>query len=319
MKDRHPYLVLTIIFGALSIGGCSDRITDAPETPAIDSLVSAEWLKQNIDAADLVVIDATVFITMDAHGNYESASGKAQFDDGHIPGAVFADLKGNLRDSDSPLEFGMPAPEEFATAMQALGVSDDSRVVIYDNMGSSWAARIWWMLRWIGFDRAALLDGGLTAWTAAGGELSTETESVSPGTLTVKARPHVIAYQDEIHASMEDDSIELIDSLHAAHYRGEMAMYDQPGHIPGARNIPVTSLFTETGQFKNADDLNAQLEGDREKRTITYCGGGIAASGNAFALVRAGYTDVAIYAGSLEEWAANPDNPMDVVLEFEDD
>ena len=103
-----------------------------------------------------------------------------------------------------------------------------------------------------------------------------------------------------------------------AHYRGEMAMYEQPGHIPGARNIPTSSLFTETGHFKPEEDLNTVLEGDRSKRTITYCGGGIAASGDAFALVRAGYTDVAIYAASLEEWAANPDNPMHVVLEFDD-
>ena len=236
---------------------------------------------------------------------------------GHIPTAVFADLKGELVDADSALDFAIPSPEQFAQAMGALGVGDDSRVVLYDATGMSWAARVWWMLRWIGFDNAALLDGGLNAWTAAGGELSTEAASNPARELTVNLRPQLIADQDEVRASIEDDAIALIDVLPAPHYRGEWAMYDRPGHIRGATNVPVFSLYDESGHFRSPEELAALFEVDRSTRTIAYCGGGIAASSNAFVLTRLGFTDVAIYGASLQEWAADPENPMDIVLEFD--
>ena len=162
---------------------------------------------------------------------------------------------GNLSDPDSPLQFGMPSPQQFAAAMGQLGVGDDSRVVLYDAMGSSWAARVWWMLRWVGFDRAALLDGGLAAWTAAGGSLSTEHVERVPSSLTVHLRPELIADQDEVRAAIDDDAVRLIDVLPAMHYRGEWTMYDQPGHIPGAINAPVSSLFDEAGRFRSDDEL----------------------------------------------------------------
>jgi thiosulfate/3-mercaptopyruvate sulfurtransferase len=300
------------------LAGCAepqDSETIEAVAPQIDTLVSAQWLKEHIGDPDLVILDATVIVEPDGAGNMRSVNGRASYEAGHIPTAGFADLLGELSSAESPLQFGMPSPEEFAAAMGALGVGDDSRVVIYDNMGSSWAARVWWMLRWIGFDQAALLDGGLNAWTAAGGELSSEPVARAPRTLTVNLRPELIADQEEVHASIDNDAVNLVDALPEIHYRGEWTMYEQPGHIPGAVNFPVTSLFDESGQFHSDDILSGMFAGDREARTITYCGGGIAASADAFVLTRLGFTDVAIYAASLEEWTANPDNPMEVNLE----
>ena len=284
----------------------------------MDTLVSVTWLREHLDDSDLIVIDATVLIEPDDSGNLLSVNGRASYDAGHIPTAVFADLMGDLSDADSPLQFAVPSPQQFAAAMGALGVGDDSRVVLYDRNGMSWAARVWWMLRWIGFDRAALLDGGLDAWTAEGGSLSTESVSPTTRTLTVRLRPELIADQDDVRAALGDDSVNLIDSMPAPHYRGEWAMYDRPGHISGATNVPVTSLFDEAGKFRSQNELDTLFESDRGTRTITYCGGGIAASADAFVMTRLGYTDVAIYGASLQEWAANPDNPMDVVLEFDE-
>jgi thiosulfate/3-mercaptopyruvate sulfurtransferase len=281
----------------------------------MDTLVSAEWLNQHLNDPNLVLLDATVIVESDAAGNLQSVNGRANYEAGHIPTAGFADLLGELSDVESPLQFGMPSPEKFAAAMGALGVGDDSRVVIYDDMGSSWAARVWWMLRWIGFDRAALLDGGLDAWMAAGGELSTEPVLRTSRTLTVNLRPELIAGQQEVRASIGNDAVNLVDSLPEIHYRGEWTMYAQPGHIPDAINVPVTSLFGETGHFRSDEELSGLFAGDRGARTITYCGGGIAASTDAFVLTRLGFTDVAIYAASLEEWTANPDNPMEIDLE----
>jgi thiosulfate/3-mercaptopyruvate sulfurtransferase len=300
------------------LAGCADsRDSESIEAaaPEIDTLVSAQWLKEHLGDPDLVVLDATVIVESDSAGNMRSVNGRANYEAGHIPTAGFADLMGELSNAESSLQFGMPSPAEFAAAMGALGVGDDSRVVIYDNMGSSWAARVWWMLRWIGFDHAALLDGGLNAWTAAGGQLSTEPVARAPRTLTVKLRPKLIADEEEVRASIENDAVTLVDALPEIHYRGEWTMYEQPGHIPGAVNFPVTSLFDESGHFHSDDILSGIFAGDRETRTITYCGGGIAASADAFVLTRLGFTDVAIYAATLEEWTANPDNPMEVNLE----
>ncbi len=313
------HLLKLVFIAALAVqAGCSDPPKSeniATALPEIDMLVSAQWLKEHLGNPDLVVLDATVIVESDAAGNFRSVNGRANYEAGHIPTAGFADLLGELSDVESPFQFGMPSPEEFAAAMGALGVGDDSRVVIYDDMGSSWAARVWWMLRWIGFDRAALLDGGLDAWTAAGGELSTESVLRTSRALTVNLRPELIADQEEVRASIGNDAVNLVDALPEIHYRGEWTMYAQPGHIPDAINVPVTSLFGETGHFRSDEKLSGLFVGDRGARTITYCGGGIAAAADAFVLTRLGFTDVAIYAASLEEWTANPDNPMEIDLE----
>jgi len=276
----------------------------------MDTLVTAQWLSQHLDDPDLVVLDCTVRVDMEEGGGFRIVSGRADYDGGHIPSAGFADLMGDLSDGESPLRFVVPTPERFAAAMGALGVGDDSRVVLYDASGSAWAARVWWMLRWVGFDRAALLDGGLGAWTAEERPLSTEPANRPAKQLTPAPRPELIADRDEVFAAIDNSAVSLIDTLPEASYRGEMAMYDRPGHIPGASNIPAFALLDESGRYRPHDELAAMHDGDRNARTITYCGGGIAASSNAFIMTRLGFTDVAVYTASLQEWAADPANPM---------
>jgi thiosulfate/3-mercaptopyruvate sulfurtransferase len=216
----------------------------------------------------------------------------------------------DLSDGESPLKFAVPTPEQFSAAMGALGVGDDSRVVLYDASGSAWAARVWWMLRWVGFDRAALLDGGLGVWTAEDRPLSTEQAPLEARQLTPAPRPELIADRDEVHAATKNGAVCLIDAMPDSYYRGEMTMYDRPGHIPGASNIPSVALLDESGRYRPPDELTAMHECDRNARAITYCGGGIAASSNAFIMTRLGFTDVAVYTASLQEWAADPANPL---------
>jgi len=277
----------------------------------MDSLVTADWLNQHLNDPDLVVLDCTVLVEQDESGNFLSRSGIAEYDAGHIPTAGFADLKGVLADADSPLEFALPTPEQFAEAMGALGVGDDSRVVLYSAGNPAWAARVWWMLRWVGFDRAALLDGGLAAWTDAGYPLSTDLPARPPGKLTPKVRPEAVADREEVLAAIGSDAVTIVDVLPAAHYRGEMVMYARPGHIESAMNVPVTSLVDEKGRYRSPDELAALVGVDPHTRVITYCGGGIAASSAAFVMTRLGYPDVAVYTASLQEWAADPDSPME--------
>jgi len=196
--------------------------------------------------------------------------------------------------------------------MGDLGVGDDSRVVLYDASGSAWAARVWWMLRWVGFDRAALLDGGLAAWTAEDRPLSTELPNRPGKTLTPSPRPELIADRDEVVAAIENDEVVLVDVLPEEHYSGEMAFYARPGHIPTAINISVQSLTDESGRYRSFEELVGLHGGDRTVRHITYCGGGIAASSSAFLMTRLGFEDVAVYTASLQEWATDPENPMEV-------
>lgn len=286
--------------------------------PTMDSLVSAAWLREHLGDDALVVIDATVLIEADGSGNMLSVNGREGFEAGHIPGAVFADLLGDLADADSTLEFAMPSPEQFAAAMGALGVGDDSRVVLYDRNMSVWATRVWWMLRWIGFDRAALLDGGLAAWTAGGRPLSTEPASRTAGQLTISLRPELIVDKDEVLAAIGDGNVNIIDALTEAQYRGEISMYARPGHIAGASNVPMTSLMDETGHYRPQSELDTLFAGNRDTRSINYCGGGIAASVNAFVMTRLGYKDVAVYTASLQEWATDPSLPMEVAADLEE-
>ena len=309
MKDhRRAPRLLALISVLILTTACAST---TPQTDlSIDSLVTTEWLSDHLNDPDLVVLDCTVSIEPKENGGFRPVNGRAAYDGGHIPSAGFADLMGELADRDSPLKFAVPTPGEFAAAIGALGVGDDSRVVLYDRMGSGFAARVWWMLRWIGFDRAAVLDGGWGAWTAEGRPQSTEPATRAPKRLTVSLRPELIADRNDVLAAIDDDSVRLIDAMPEAHFRGEMALYARPGHIPGASNTPAMSLLDETGRYRPRDELAALFVGDRNARIITYCGGGISASSDAFIMTRLGFTNVAVYTASLQEWAADPDKPL---------
>jgi len=278
----------------------------------MDTLVTTEWLNKHLDDPDLVLLDCTVCTIPEDDGGFHNVSGRPDYDVGHIPNAGFADLKDELSDTNNPVEFAVPTPGQFCAAMGALCVGDDSRVVLYDTNYTAWAARVWWMLRWVGFDRAAILDGGLGAWAAEGRPLSIEPVTRPAKQLTPAPRPELIADRDEVLASLDDDAVCLIDTLPEEFYRGDMTIYARPGHIPGAVNIDGLKLLDKTGRFRPDDELAAMHNGERNARTITYCGGGIVASANAFIMTRLGFTNVAVYTASLQEWAADPANPMTV-------
>ena len=276
----------------------------------MDTLVTADWLSRHLDDPDLVVLDCSVVTVPQEDGGFHNVSGRPDYELGHIPGAGFADLKGDLCDRTSPIEFAVPTPEQFCAAMGASGVGDDSRVVLYDTSYLAWAARVWWMLRWVGFDRAALLNGGMAAWTSSGRPLSVDPVRRSPKRLTPALRPELVADRDEVLASIGDVAVQLVDTMPPEFYRGEANLYGRPGHIPGATNTNGLDLLDQSGRIRPDSELATLIQGDRNARTITYCGGGIMASLNAFAMTRLGFTNVAVYTASLQEWAADPANPM---------
>ncbi len=243
----------------------------------MDTLVTTDWLANELAAgalgADLVVLDCTIFLRMGDNG-YISESGLDNFIEAHIPGARFADLNEDLVDTSSTLRYAIPTPEHFGEAMQRLGVDDSTRVVLYDDNSSMWAARVWFMLRWIGFDNAALLDGGLKAWKAEGRDVESGA-AVAPaspaGDLTLDPRPRLIADKAEMMAAVNDGATCLIDALPAPVFTGDVQPYARPGHIPGAVNIAATSMIdADTGRFKPADEIRAMLPERHQARTVAY-------------------------------------------------
>ncbi len=239
----------------------------------MDTLVTTEWLAGELGADDLVVLDCTIFLRMGDKG-YISESGLENFETNHIPSASFADLNEDLVDTTSRFRYAVPTPEHFGAAMERLGVADDTRVVLYDNNNSMWAARVWFMLRWIGFDNAALLDGGLKAWKAEDRPLDSGPAAPvakSVGSLSLNPRPTMIADKAEMMAAIDDGATCLIDALPEPVFRGDVTPYARPGHIPGAVNIAASSMVdAETGLFRPADQIRAMLPDRPEARTVAY-------------------------------------------------
>lgn len=276
------------------------------------TLVTVEWLRERLGDPSVRILDCTVHLVRGEKG-YERRSGREDWALAHVPGALFADLVDDLSDPDSRLAFMRPSAERFAAAMEALGVGDDTTVVLYDDRGSMWATRVWWLLRSFGFDHAHVLDGGWAAWRAAGAPVTDEVAAPPPARFTARPRPELFVDADRVAEIVERGGACLIDSLMPEQYRGEVSAYARPGHIPGAVNVPAMHLVDPaTGRFRPVDELRS-LFADQlasAEPIVTYCGGGIAATADAFVLTMLGRHDVAVYDGSLSDWTADPSRPM---------
>ncbi|NLD85670.1 MAG: sulfurtransferase [Actinomycetales bacterium] len=277
--------------------------------------VSVRWLNEHLADEDLVVVDATNHLPVPTDGPYVPESGAQTYRAEHIPGALFADLLGDFADPAAAEPWTAPDHERFAAAAGALGIGDGARVVVYDQHDGFWATRFWWHLRYEGFDSVTVLDGGLPAWKAAGFEVTDVVPEPTPRTFTGTRRPELIRSTEEIAANLEDEGTILVNVLDEATYRGEVDTYARRGHIPGSINLPVFTLRDpETGTLRPLEELREEFEKagllDEGTRVVTYCGGGIAATGVAHALALAGRDDVAVYDGSMTAWTGNPDLPL---------
>lgn len=273
----------------------------------MESLVTIEWLADHLGDAGLLVFDCSRFVDMTIG---HEKSGRPAYDREHIPGAAFLELQDDLSDPEAELTYTPLPAGALAAAFGRLGIGDETRVVLYDNSGSMWAAWAWWLLRSVGFDRAALLPGGVAEWREAGHAVTDQATEYPPATLTPAPRPGALADKEEVLAATGDPNVRIIDVLPPESYEGLFAMYDRAGHIASAVNEPMGAITGDGFSLKSTEEIQSGLGGLPDQRAITYCGGGIAAAASAFAMVRAGYTDVAIYPGSLEEWTKDPALPM---------
>jgi thiosulfate/3-mercaptopyruvate sulfurtransferase len=278
----------------------------------MDPLVSAEWLAGRREP-QLRIFDATVQVRRALFVPIVRA-GRREWRRAHVPGSAFADLF-RLSDPDRPRRcMTMPSPERFAGLIGSLGVSNDSRVVVYDQRENMWAARLWWMLRSVGFDDAAILDGGWSAWRRGGYPTSSTASGYAPASFTPRPRSRSFVGKTDVLAALDDPGICLLNALGRRQHRGELNEYGRRGHIPGSRNVTAWEVLDrETQRYRPLPELQRKLAAVLEyPRVITYCGAGAAACSLAHVLVRLGHPDVAVYDGGLLEWCADPQLPLEL-------
>lgn len=279
-------------------------------------VVSTQWLADRLGAEDLVVLDASVLLVPGFDGRLSYLTGEDQFlVEGHIPGAVFADVLEHLSDPEGRYPFTRPGRAAFEAAVSELGIDDASTVVVYDSGVGQWAARVWWLLRGYGFDAVAVLDGGLKAWRA-------EDRPLEVGHVPPRAGRRFTAGVERSDLWVDRAEVERIVSGEAVgalvcaappkEFTGEAGQRPRAGHIPGSVGVPAGRLVDrETNTLLPAEQLRAVFADVIDApRIVLYCGGGIAAAADALALTLLGARNVAVYDGSLAEWADDPTLPL---------
>lgn len=285
---------------------------DVPEV-----LKSTGWLAEHLHDANLRVYDCTSLLSSDPVSNtIYVESGREGWARTHIPGANHIALQDDVSDRTSPLRFTMPAASDLAGRLAELGIADSSTVVLYSSTHYMWASRVWWMLRSIGFMNAFVLDGGLTKWIAESRPVSNQETRYPPGGLSVREVSGAFAPKGAVLAAITQPDALLINALPSAQYRGDPGHphHGRPGHIASSVNVPALSLLSLIGEMRTREELQGIFDAngvDRTKSIICYCGGGVSATCVALALTLCGYRQVAIYDGSLNEWAQDSSLPME--------
>lgn len=277
----------------------------------LDPLVSADWLLAEIASSDVCVLDATwvpPFLK-------DRPDGKSCYRSGHIAGASYFDID-DIADTSSGLKHMLPSADVFAAKVGALGVSNASRVIVYDSNSFFASARAWWMFRAMGHEEVYVLDGGLAAWKAVDGDIETETPAPTPQNFTAKHRPNLVRDQAAMRGHVDRADVKVLDARAQGRFDGTSPepRADLPsGHMPGSFCVPATALISENGTMLSKSELSPILDPFLSSQVVTSCGSGVSAAVISLALARAGNWDAALYDGSWSEWAANSDNPIATV------
>ena len=274
-------------------------------------LTETDELARELDAPDLVVIDASWHMPAENRNAYEEYLAE------HIPGGIFFDID-EIADTKSGLPHMLPPPEKFSSRMRSMGIGDGSRIVVYDSAGLFSAARVWWTFRVMGVDDVSVLNGGLPKWKREGRPL----ESGPPRNRTARhftARRNLDLVRDvsDIKALLKDRSAEIVDARAADRFAGK-APEPRPGlrsgHIPGSHNLPYAKLLNKDGTFKTGPEIERLFEEagvDLTKPVVASCGSGITASVLALGLAEIGHRRAAVYDGSWSEWGADQNLPIE--------
>ena len=276
----------------------------------VDLLISAEQLRDRLDDPTIRIVDCRFKLT-------EPQAGLNDYLEGHIPGAVFADLDKDLAAPAGPGTGRHPLPEKeaFVRTLGRLGIGNDCEVVVYDDASGALAARTWWMLRWVGHDRVRLLDGGMARWQSLRYGVEAGDAEPEPSMYAPVFRDNLVLESAEIAAT--DDiraKLQLVDARDPARFRGEVEPIDkEAGHIPGAANLPVAASLNEDGTWKNPDRLEAIwrecLGEGTGKPWSVMCGSGVTACHLVISGLLAGLPEPRVYIGSWSEWIEDERRP----------
>ncbi|HEY1428192.1 MAG TPA: sulfurtransferase [Candidatus Tumulicola sp.] len=274
-----------------------------------NTVVDAASLAEVIDSPDIMVVDVR-------HSLADFALGKKLYDEGHLPGAFFADVEYDLagKKTGANGRHPMPDPEQFVEFLQNLGVNEDTQIVAYDAGGDMFAARFWFLCRWIGHDAVAVLDGGIAAWRGGGFPISTQAHlPVKRGNIKAELRPDTIVDAGYVSDRLNTDAMQLLDARAEDRFAGQNEHVDPvAGHIPGARNRFFKHNYNERGLWKSPEELRAEfiaLELEPEL-VVHQCGSGVSAAVNELAMIHAGFEPTRIYGGSWSEWIADESRPI---------
>jgi thiosulfate/3-mercaptopyruvate sulfurtransferase len=258
------------------------------------ALITSNELRARLGDPSLRIADVRWWLA-------DPAKGRRDYARAHIPGAVFIDVDQDLVGASGPGRHPLPSPTAFSARMEELGFGDDSDIVAYDDAGGSIAARLWWMLDDLGHTRVSVLDGGLPAWLAAGGPVTTEVRTPAGGRMTLSDRWSRTIDREALIGRL--GSVTLIDARAPERYRGDLEPVDPvPGHIPTATSMPTTGNLSEGGRFLDAASLRLRFE-PLGAEVVTSCGSGITACHNALAMRIAGLPDPLLYPGSYSDWS----------------
>lgn len=280
--------------------------------PLFTTLVTTQQLLDGLHDPNWIIVDCRFDLPVPEWGLTE-------YRKAHIPGAIYAHLNRDLSGVVTPAtgRHPLPSPEEFSTKLSQMGISNSSQVIVYDASGGSYAARLWWMLKWLGHERVAVLDGGFQKWINEGLPVQDGIERKPPTNFSGSPQPGQIANIQEIELIIEEpegSKFLLIDARSPVRFRGEREPVDSvPGHIPGAINRFHGDNLGPDGTFLSAQDLKTQFEallhGISPENAIVYCGSGVTSCHDLLAMQLAGLPGARLYPGSWSEWIRDPSHP----------
>jgi thiosulfate/3-mercaptopyruvate sulfurtransferase len=285
-----------------------------------EAFISTEQLASALGQPDLRIYDCTTYLEPTPAGSedpYIAVSGIRTFEEGHIAGADFLDLQGEFSDPTTRLRFMMPQTAQLEAAFGRHGIGKGSRVVLYSIGSMMWATRFWWMLRSLGFDGAAVLDGGFDKWKAEGRPIeSGRSRGYAPAKFDALHRPGFFVDKSAVVAALEDPGTVIVNALGPQFHKGlEPSRYGRPGRVPGSVNVSAATLVDgKTKGFTTLADAAAKFEAQgvaKDRNVICYCGGGISATIDLFLLHQLGYDNLSLYDGSMGEWAKDSSLPIE--------
>ena len=283
-----------------------------------NAIVECNWLQDQIENKNIRLYDCTTYLHYtDNHPKkpYDVESGFEDYKNAHIPKAAFLDLQNSLSEENSPYSFTLPTLHELADRFKKLGIGLPFHIILYAQNGMQWATRVWWMLRAVGFDNASVLNGNLVEWKRLGLSIESGVNIFSPANFKTELRPDIFVDKTRVLEAMQNNSVIELNALTQELHDGKNPRYGRRGRIPNSLNVPFHDLVEkDSGKLKSPGEVKKIFvnKGITEGlEVVNYCGGGIAATLDAFVLWQLGFYKLQLYDNSMSEWAMDDTLPIE--------